>query len=293
MELGGRGWIGELRSPKRANVQGMECEFRSCDSTGDTASDSAPAPASRPSPSPPGPSLTLPRCTAGVVSPPPTSPRMRWADLAEDNDRAAGHPGERRAPQLMRRRCPNVGDGSTALSQMRPHAGAVPATRGRQNVALGVGAALRRHAQAWGVAGRSNIGRAGASSRAALVAVPRSSLQGVSATAWPASQPSGSSLSGRRPPFRPFITAFGSSSLRYTTPPPSVRRPWLALVQRPSPAVARLVVARTLAALLPHACRVVLLWAAQSRAAPAPPRKWDQRREPSWPRANWPRGTGP
>nr|XP_020191569.1 vegetative cell wall protein gp1-like [Aegilops tauschii subsp. strangulata] len=158
----------------------------SCDAPGDPA----PAAARPPSPSPaaaPAPPAAPASPSAAVPSTPPPSspsPALRWADMAELDDVAAGRPVVRRdppprpvGPRLIPSPPPRSGRFDAPA---RPRRSAVPSpmTPGKA-AALGPRTARHRRASAWGVAGRSDLGLAGTSWRlveaASLAVVPRTS----------------------------------------------------------------------------------------------------------------------
>nr|XP_020200822.1 serine/arginine repetitive matrix protein 1-like [Aegilops tauschii subsp. strangulata] len=167
-------------------------------------------------------------------------PYRRWADLVDEE--TAPSPASPPSLPFPVPRCaapPDVAGGSAPLAWgyatgsrwPPPTPPRLSSSRptGLQGSTLRRGDGRRRRKRAWGVVGRFDLGRARASWHRP--------------TAGPCSAPSplpptvdcsaaSSALVARASPFRPFVTAFGSSSLRFHAFQ-SLRRPWLALSGSP------------------------------------------------------------
>lgn len=168
---------------------------------------------------------------------------LRWADLVEADDVAAGRPVVRGEPpaRLAATRVESVlpprRGSSGHLSRLCRRAAVVSPPTPGQKAPLWSRTACRRRAPAWGVAGRSNQGSARISWRAtAPAALPFSSgAPPHRSSATPASSP----VLLRRSPFRPFITTFGSSTLSFSHRlAPRRPRPIFAPSRTPAPAAA-------------------------------------------------------
>nr|XP_040252176.1 actin cytoskeleton-regulatory complex protein PAN1-like [Aegilops tauschii subsp. strangulata] len=217
--------------------------------------------------SPPASPPTSPASSPSAPAPSDASTPLIWADLAEDEDVAAGRPVvcRDRVPPPAPARSPTLlaprGGGSAARARAQSRRGSSSARPSSgQGPALGTGRShRRRRAAGWGVTGRADLGPARSSWRSS----------GVVAVAEVATPPPEIAadlfVPARHTPFRPFIATFGSSWLRFVSvhravrPCPPLRRPAPA---PPAPAA----VGETLAVCPSRACVV----GRPSRAGPPP-----------------------
>lgn len=261
----------------------------SCDLHGDSPPAASPPASPPPDPRPDdAPAPAAPAAVPSSPSPhPEPAPVLRWADLAELDDEAAGRPVVRRdppaRPAMTRRESeqPPRRGGSEALSRSRRPAVAAPPTTPRKKATLGPRTARRRRAPAWGVAGRSDQGCARVSWRSSAAAANASSA-GVPLRS-PAASPACCPLLLRTSPFRPFIASFGSSAIRFS-PSLAPRRSWPALP--PAPAPAAVGVAASGETLAPNRSRSrsplpAADWRSQRRRSPSPPRRREGARSPA------------
>nr|XP_020178873.1 mucin-1-like [Aegilops tauschii subsp. strangulata] len=189
---------------------------------------------------------------------PAPAPVTRWADIAELDDVAASRPVVRRDPPprpavtRVVAALPLQLGGAAAPSRSRRLVVVAPPSPPRKAPSLGHRTARRRRASAWVVTGRSDQGRACVSWRSAAAAPPASS-SGVPPRRSPA-PPSGALPLRRTSPFRPFIAAFGTSSL-CLSPCRAPRRSWPVHLLAPAPAAAGMASRVTLAP-IPLPCRL-------------------------------------